>query len=129
MSWFSRKKDKNVSEQNVKTESINIEELKENAEKLKEELQNSEGNERINTLNKIGDIYYKISDYDEAAKYYEESLNLHKAIGKAYTNLLNIYNAKRKEAAVNKDDEQIQYYLVKIDEMMKISKDVVRGNV
>lgn len=129
MGWFSRKKDKNVSEQNVKTESINIEELKENAEKLKEELQNSEGNERINTLNKIGDIYYKISDYDEAAKYYEESLNLHKAIGKAYTNLLNIYNAKRKEAAVNKDDEQIQYYLVKIDEMMKISKDVVRGNV
>lgn len=129
MGWFSRKKDKNVSEQNVKTEAINIEELKESAEKLKEELQNSEGNERINTLNKIGDIYYKISDYDEAAKYYEESLNLHKAIGKAYTNLLNIYNAKRKEAAVNKDDEQIQYYLVKIDEMMKISKDVVRGNV
>ena len=129
MGWFSRKKDKNVSEQNVKTEAINIEELKESAEKLKEELQNGEGNERINTLNKIGDIYYKISDYDEAAKYYEESLNLHKAIGKAYTNLLNIYNAKRKEAAVNKDDEQIQYYLVKIDEMMKISKDVVRGNV
>lgn len=129
MGWFSRKKDKNVSEQNVKTEAINIEELKESAEKLKEELQNSEGNERINTLNKIGDIYYKISDYDEAAKYYEESLNLHKAIGKAYTNLLNIYNAKRKEAAVSKDDEQIQYYLVKIDEMMKISKDVVRGNV
>ncbi|WP_343344341.1 tetratricopeptide repeat protein [Terrisporobacter petrolearius] len=129
MGWFSRKKDKNVSEQNVKTEAINIEELKENAAKLKEDLQNSDGNERVNILNKIGDIYYKISDYDEASKYYEESLNLHKAIGKSYTNLLNIYNAKRKEAAVNRDDEQIQYYLVKIDEMMKISKDVVRGNV
>lgn len=129
MGWFSRKKDKNVSEQNVKTEEINIEELKENAAKLKEDLQNSDGNEKVNILNKIGDIYYKICDYDEASKYYEESLNLHKAIGKSYTNLLNIYNAKRKEAAVNKDDEQIQYYLVKIDEMMKISKDVVRGNV
>lgn len=129
MGWFSRKKEKKASEVNVKTEALNIDELKENADKLKVRLQNSEGNERVNILNEIGDIYYKISDYDEAAKYYEESLSLHKAIGKAYTNLLNIYNAKRKEAAVNKDDDQIQYYLVKIDEMMKISKDVVRGNV
>lgn len=129
MSWFSRKKDKNTSRENVITEVLNIELLKENAEKLKVDLENSEGNERVNILNKIGDIYYKIYDYDEAAKYYEESLNLHKAIGKAYTNLLNIYNVKRKEAAINKDDSQIQYYLVKIDEMMKISKDVVRGNI
>lgn len=129
MSWFSRKKDKKTSEENVKTEELNIEELKENAEKLKVELENIEGNERVNILNKIGDIYYKISEYDEAVKYYEESLCLHKAIGKAYTNLLNIYNTKRKDAAINKDDDQLQYYLVKIDEMMKISKDVVRGNV
>lgn len=129
MGWFSRKKDKKTFEENAKTEVLNIEELKESAEKLKVELENSEGDERVNILNKIGDIYYKISDYDEAAKYYEESLSLHKAIGKTYTNLLNIYNAKRKDAAINKDDNQIQYYLVKIDEMMKISKDVVRGNV
>ena len=129
MGWFSRKKEKKLSEEVVKTEALNIEEIKENIEKLKMELQNSEGNTRVNILNKIGDIYYKISDYDEAIKYYEESLSLQKTIGKAYTNLLNIYNAKRKEAAINKDDEQIQYYLVKIDDMMKISKDVVRGNV
>lgn len=80
-------------------------------------------------LNEIGGIYYKISDYDNAVIYYEESLNIEKTIGKAYTNLLNIYNVKRKEAAVNKDDEKLQYYLKKIDDMMKISKDVVRGNV
>ncbi len=129
MGWFSRKKEKKNLQEDIKTEASNIEELKESVEKLKEDLQNSEGSSRVNILNKLGDIYYKISDYDEAAKYYEESLNLQKTIGKAYTNLLNIYNSKRKEAAINKDDEQIQYYLVKIDDMMKISKDVVRGNV
>ena len=129
MGWFSRKKEKKNLQEDIKTEASNIEELKESVEKLKEDLQNSEGSSRVNILNKLGDIYYKISDYDEAAKYYEERLSLQKTIGKAYTNLLNIYNSKRKEAAINKDDEQIQYYLVKIDDMMKISKDVVRGNV
>lgn len=129
MGWFSRKKEKDISKEDVTTEILNIELLKENAEKLKLDLENSELNERVNILNRIGDIYYKICDYDEAEKYYEESLSLHKAIGKAYTNLLSIYNIKRKEAAINKDDSKIQYYLVKIDEMMKISKDVVRGNV
>ena len=129
MGWFSRKKDKTSSRENIKTEELNIEVLEQSVESLKQELKDSEGNDRVNILNKIGDIYYKLSDYDEAIKYYEESLCLHKSIGKAYTNLLNIYNVKRKEAASNKDDSQIQYYLVKIDEMMKISKDVVRGNI
>ncbi|MEG0134081.1 tetratricopeptide repeat protein [Clostridium sp.] len=129
MGWFSRKKEKKTSEESVPAEVLNIEELKENAQQLIEELKGCEGSARVNTLNKIGDIYYKISDHDEAVKYYEESLSQEKKIGKAYTNLLKIYNTKRKEAAINKDDEKLQYYLIKIDEMMKISKDVVRGNI
>ena len=42
--------------------------------------------------------------------------------------LLNLYNTKRREAAKAKDDEQIQYYLRKIDEMMAISKEVTRAS-
>lgn len=129
MGWFSKKKKENVSKESKQVDTINVEELKNTAENLKEELRNCIDSERVEILNKIGDIYYKIADYNEAEIYYEDSLKEEKTIGKTYTNLLNIYNIKRKEAAINKDDAKIQYYLGKIDEMMKISKDVVRGNI
>lgn len=129
MGWFTKKKKENKPEDSKQVEIVNTEGLKQEAETLKEELKNCIDSERIGVLNKLGDIYYKISDYNEAIMYYEDSLNSEKSIGKTYTNLLNIYNIKRKEAALNKDDDQIQYYLGKIDEMMKISKDVVRGNI
>ena len=129
MGWFSKKKKENVSKDSKQVDTINVEELKSSAENLKEELKTCTDSERVDILNQIGDIYYKIADYNEAEIYYEDSLKEEKTIGKTYTNLLNIYNIKRKEAAINKDDAKIQYYLGKIDEMMKISKDVVRGNI
>lgn len=129
MGWFTRKKKEKTNEVEKVDNSISVEDSIKKAEELKEELKNCDETKKVMLLNEIGGIYYKISDYDNAVIYYEESLNIEKTIGKAYTNLLNIYNVKRKEAAVNKDDEKLQYYLNKIDDMMKISKDVVRGNV
>ncbi|WP_300279458.1 tetratricopeptide repeat protein [Peptacetobacter sp.] len=129
MGWFSRKKKEKVNETEKIDNSINIEDSIKKIEELKKELKNCDSIKKVTLLNDIGGIYYKILDYDNAVIYYEESLNIEKTIGKAYTNLLNIYNIKRREAAVNKDDEKLQYYLNKIDDMMKISKDVVRGNV
>ena len=129
MGWFTRKKKEKTNEVEKVDNSISVEDSIKKAEELKEELKNCDKTKKVMLLNEIGDIYYKISDYDNAVIYYEESLNIEKTIGKAYTNLLNIYNIKRKEAAVNKEDEKLQYYLNKIDDMMKISKDVVRGNV
>ncbi|WP_300528919.1 tetratricopeptide repeat protein [Peptacetobacter sp.] len=129
MGWFTRKKKEKTNEVEKVDNSISVEDSIKKAEELKEELKNCDETKKVMLLNEIGGIYYKISDYDNAVIYYEESLNIEKTIGKAYTNLLNIYNIKRKEAAVNKDDEKLQYYLNKIDDMMKISKDVVRGNV
>lgn len=129
MGWFTRKKKEKTNEVEKVDNSISVEDSIKKAEELKEELKNCDETKKVMLLNEIGDIYYKISDYDNAVIYYEESLNIEKTIGKAYTNLLNIYNIKRKEAAVNKEDEKLQYYLNKIDDMMKISKDVVRGNV
>ena len=129
MGWFTRKKKEKTNEVEKVESTVSVEESIKKAEELKEELKNCDETKKVMLLNEIGGIYYKISDYDNAVIYYEESLNIEKTIGKAYTNLLNIYNIKRKEAAVNKDDEKLQYYLKKIDDMMKISKDVVRGNV
>ncbi|MFQ7539790.1 MAG: hypothetical protein ACLRL6_21625, partial [Clostridium sp.] len=65
---------------------------------------------------------------DEAITYLEMSLSEKKDLGKGYRTLLNLYNTKRREAAKAKDDEQIQYYLRKIDEMMAISKEVTRAS-
>ena len=118
MGWFTRKKKEKTKEVEKVESTVSVEESIKKAEELKEELKNCDETKKVMLLNEIGGIYYKISDYDNAVIYYEESLNIEKTIGKAYTNLLNIYNVKRKEAAVNKDDD-----------MMKISKDVVRGNV
>lgn len=129
MGWFTRKKKEKTKEVEKVESTVSVEESIKKAEELKEELKNCDETKKVMLLNEIGGIYYQISDYDNAVIYYEESLNIEKTIGKAYTNLLNIYNVKRKEAAVNKDDEKLQYYLKKIDDMMKISKDVVRGNV
>lgn len=129
MVWFSKRKKENVNKEDKQIDIINVKELKTLAESLKEELKTCDASEKVVILNKIGDIYYKIADYSEAEMYYEYSLREEKTIGKTYTNLLNIYNIKRKEAAINKNDDKIQYYMEKIDGMMKISKDVVRGNI
>ena len=42
---------------------------------------------------------------------------------------MNLYNAKLKEARESGNDEEIQYYLNKIDALMQRSKDLLRGRI
>lgn len=44
---------------------------------------------------------------DQAIAYYEKSLDEDKQLGKAYTDLLKLYNLKRQEAAAAKDDANL----------------------
>lgn len=44
------------------------------------------------------------------------------SIGEGYKQLMAYYNQKRKEAAIDKDDELIEYYMNKLDEMRNIAK-------
>lgn len=92
MGWFTRKKKEKTKEVEKVESTVSVEESIKKAEELKEELKNCDETKKVMLLNEIGGIYYKISDYDNAVIYYEESLNIEKTIGKAYTNLLNIYN-------------------------------------
>ena len=64
-----------------------------------------------------------------AIKYYEESLSIKKEMGKSYTDLMSLYNKKRQQAAEAKNDEELNYYLAKVQEMMQISKDMLRGKM
>ncbi|MCK1211610.1 hypothetical protein MXZ81_08655 [Streptococcus uberis] len=67
-------------------------------------------------------LYAKLSKMDQSIKMLEKSLSLEISIGEGYKQLMAYYNQKRKEAAIDKDDELIEYYMNKLDEMRNIAK-------
>ncbi|WP_163537467.1 tetratricopeptide repeat protein [Gracilibacillus sp. YIM 98692] len=109
---------------------------KKNKQQLTEEidwqlakLEKADGNERIEVLNKLGSLYFELHEFDKAIEYYETSISENKTLGKAFTDLTKLYNIKRKEATVENDKEKVQGYLQKSDELMKLTKDSIRGRV
>lgn len=122
------KKKKTVEEVKKEEVVINVEELKQKAQALIASLEGKSGEDRIAALDEIGILLADAQEIDEAIHYLETSLNEKKSLGNGYRKLLSLYNIKRREAAEAKDDEQIQYYLKKIDEMMAISKEVTRSS-
>ena len=108
---------------------VNREELIQKADTLTATLDGLSGEERIQTLDEIGLCFSEAKEYDQAIHYLETSLDEHKAVGDGYRELLKVYNIKRRQAAVAKDDKHLQYYLAKIDDMMRISKEVLRSNL
>ena len=79
-------------------------------------------------LNESGSLYTQAEETDLAIQYYEESLELCKQHGKASTDLMKLYNKKRQEAAEAKDDEKVKEYMDKVQNLMQMSKDMIRGN-
>ena len=114
------KKEKNI-EVNIK---VNKDELIAEASEKIQELE-----QRVPLLNQIGALYYQAEELESAIKYYEESLSIKKEMGKSYTDLMSLYNKKRQQAAENKNDEQMNYYMQKVQEMMQMSKDMLRGKM
>jgi hypothetical protein len=110
----------------TKTEVVGPE-LRIRVEQLKNELEAANGDLRIQILNELGSKSFVLQETDAAIQYYEMSIQENRSLGKAYTDLLKLYNIKRKEAVESKNDEQLQQYLSKIDDLMKLSKDVIRG--
>lgn len=109
---------------------VNREELLAQAEQLKGTLDTAKDKaERIRILNEIGSCYFQAKETDQAIAYYEQSLEEDKQLGKAYTDLLKLYNLKRQEAASAKDDENLTLYMNKVQNLMQLSKDVIRGKV
>ena len=119
------KKEKNI-EVNIK---VNKDELIAEASEKIQELEELSGEQRVPLLNQIGALYYQAEELESAIKYYEESLFIKKEMGKSYTDLMSLYNKKRQQAAENKNDEQMNYYMQKVQEMMQMSKDMLRGKM
>jgi tetratricopeptide (TPR) repeat protein len=126
MFLFGKKKEKKTVEQ---APVVNREELISKAEAKAAELEGTEGDTRVEILNEVGSLYFQAEELDKAIEAYEESLTLKKAMGKSYTDLMSLYNKKRQKAAEAKNDEEIEYYLAKVQEMMQMSKDMLRGKM
>lgn len=75
----------------------------------------------------LGLAYEKLAQSDEAILALEKSLDLKLSIGDGYKKLMSLYNAKRAEAASNGDDEGIEKYMNKMDDMRQIAKKVTVG--
>jgi tetratricopeptide (TPR) repeat protein len=123
--WNNNKKKQEASA--IETvEAVDIEQLKEKIESLKIDLTTALGKDRITCLNALGTTYMEMKVTEEAIRYYEMSLEEDTVFGKACTDLMSLYNIKRREAAVAKDDEQLQLYLNKIDNLMQTTKTIMR---
>lgn len=125
MFWNKKKK----LEKELIEPVINREEIMAEIEKLKSKLENAREQERIDILNELGSLCFEIEKIDEAISYYETSLNENNSLGKAYTDLMKLYNIKRRQATESKDEDVTRKYMDKIDDLMKLSKDVIRGRV
>ena len=84
------------------------------SEKLDEDLAKS--------YEQMGLWYAELNEVDTAITNLEMSLDKKLSMGAGYKKLMSLYNAKRAEAARNKDNDAIDYYMAKMDEMRNIAK-------
>lgn len=77
----------------------------------------------------VQEVQLSVEEVDQRIEELEAILAQDKSLGKNYNELMKMYNIKRRHAAEAKDEQQIQVYLNKIDALMQLSKDVIRGKV
>jgi tetratricopeptide (TPR) repeat protein len=129
MFGFKKKKD-NEAKKEVTNEVVLTEERKEELFRTislkKEELNQADREVQSKLYEEIGLAFHELGDEDQALDALEKSIQLKKSVGAGYKTLLKLYNKKRAEAAKANDDELLQIYLKKMDQMMQVSKDVTR---
>ncbi|MBT2758073.1 tetratricopeptide repeat protein [Mesobacillus foraminis] len=103
------------------------EELQRTISIKKEEIDRTTGEEQAKVYEEIGLAFYELGEEDNAIDSFEKSIQAKKSLGTAYKTLLKLYNKKRAEAAQANDEESLQLYLKKMDQMMQVSKEVTRG--
>lgn len=83
-----------------------------------------ESEQLADTYEKIGLIYSELGQTDSAIENLEKSLEVKLSMGDGYKKLMSLYNLKRAEAAKNRDNDGIDYYMAKMDDMRNIAKKV-----
>lgn len=122
--WFKSKKAK--TEENTKEIKESLTSPEELRELIKTDLQKIESTEDKVELAKlyeqVGIHYSELNLPDEAIEHLEKSQGYQPSMGEGYKKLMMLYNAKRAEAAKNRDDAGIDYYMNKLDDMRNLAK-------
>ncbi|WP_172921347.1 tetratricopeptide repeat protein [Enterococcus faecium] len=133
MFGFFKKKENEPKKGSIKEEKILSPEA---TEKIQSEI--TQLNQEISTTQekpKLAELYEQVGlkfselyENDQAIQYLEKSLENKQTIGE-YKKLMSLYNQKRADAARAGDDQGIDYYMGKMDEMRQIAKQVtIKGN-
>jgi tetratricopeptide (TPR) repeat protein len=130
MFGFGKKKTKEPKK--VTTEEVVLtverkEELLRTISIKKEEVNQAVGEEQAKIYEEIGLAFNELGEEDHAIDSLEKSIQAKKSLGDGYKTLLKLYNKKRAEAAKVNNEELLQIYLKKMDQMMQVSKEVTRG--
>jgi tetratricopeptide (TPR) repeat protein len=121
------KKPKREAPEEVVLTEERKEELLKTISLKKENVDQVAGEEQAKIFEEIGLAFNELGDEDQAIVAFEKSISAKKTLGAGYKALLRLYNKKRAQAAKANDEESLQIYLRKMDQMMQISKDVTRG--
>ena len=122
--WFKSKKTKTEEKtEEIKESLTSPEELR---ELIKTDLQKIESTadevELAKLYEQVGIHYSELNLPDEAIQNLEKSQEYKPSMGEGYKKLMMLYNAKRAEAAKNRDDAGIDYYMNKLDDMRNLAK-------
>ncbi|AWN19674.1 hypothetical protein [Streptococcus sobrinus] len=122
---FLKKKAKPSSDDQIDLPEYSQEELESFKQELESLLHVKEAHmKEAAYFEKIGLLYAKLSQDEAAISHLEKSLSLKLSMGDGYKKLMSLYNRKRREAAKSQDDELIEYYMGKMDDMRNIAKKV-----
>ncbi|MFD0898524.1 tetratricopeptide repeat protein [Loigolactobacillus binensis] len=102
--------------------------LQQENEQLNQDIEVTEGDGLIKKYDQLGENYTQLGETDSAITAFEASLKVQERFGAAYNGLLNLYEIKRKEAAEQKNNDEIQKWVTKTDELLNLSKRVMRSN-
>ena len=130
MFGFGKKKDKEPKKEETEVVVLTEERKEELLRTIylkKEEVDKVTGEEQSKIYEEIGLAFNELAEENNAIDAFEKSIESKKSVGNAYKALFKLYNKKRAEAAKANDEESLQVYLKKMDQMMQVSKDVTRG--
>ncbi|EGP5709292.1 tetratricopeptide repeat protein [Enterococcus faecium] len=134
MFGFFKKKENEPKKRSIKEEKIlspeAIEKIQSEITQLNQEISTTqEKHELAELYEQIGLKFSELYENDQAIQYLEKSLENKQTIGDGYKKLMSLYNQKRADAARTGDDQGIDYYMGKMDEMRQIAKQVtIKGN-
>ena len=125
MFGFFKKKEPKQAKKPVEEVLLSEEERAKLLEKVEEEKSKltslTENKDLAEAYERLGLLYGELGEVNQAI---EKSLEAQLSMGDGYKKLMALYNAKRAEAAKNRDSEGIDYYMSKMDDMRNIAKKV-----